>query len=174
MNIRLKLENEHSKSLTLQIVDYIGNDSKKFKELTSVFLSLDNRLSQRAAWPISYIASAHPELIKPYFGIFIKKLRDNSQHPAIHRNILRAFEEIDIPEKYQAELLDECVKFITASHYPAAVRAFAISVATNISKQHKELANELKLIFNELTQYPQQPAIRVRVKRSMNELGKIK
>jgi hypothetical protein len=174
MNIKARLESEHSKILTHQIVDYVGSDAKKFKELCSVFLSSDTRLSQRAAWPLSYIASAHPALIKPYFGTFIKKLKDESQHAAIHRNILRVFEEINIPEKYQAELLDECVKFITASHYPAAVRAFAITVATNISKKHVELAKELSLILNELIQYPQQPAIRVRVKRSLQELNAIK
>jgi hypothetical protein len=35
------------------------------------------------------IGITHPELITPYIEKFIEKLNEDSQHPAIYRNLLR-------------------------------------------------------------------------------------
>ena len=171
MNIQDRLAAEHSKSLTLAIVEYIGDDKKRFKQLLDIFLKGDYRLSQRAAWPLSYVCIKYPQLIKPYFSQLIKMLEEPGKHPAIKRNILRIFETIEIPEKYQAILIDECFKIISDPSQPAAIVAFAITTATKLCKPFPELSREIKLMLNELIIFEQKPAIKVRVKRAMKMLN---
>ena len=65
MDIREALLEEHSKSQRNKIVKYIGTDKKKFAELMRVFFGNENRMTQRAAWPLSYSVAEHPELITP-------------------------------------------------------------------------------------------------------------
>jgi hypothetical protein len=75
MDIKQRLSEEHSKSLTMAVVDYIAEDKTKFKILMDLFLNGQVKLVQRAAWPLSYVAIAHPKLIKPYLGKLIIKLQ---------------------------------------------------------------------------------------------------
>lgn len=171
MNILSALEKEHSKSLTAAIVNYIGNDKKRFKELMDVFLKGEYRLTQRAAWPLSYAGIAEPKLVKPYIGQLIKKLNAPGQHPAIPRNILRLFQEIEIPEKYQADLLDACFRIIQNPSLPVAIIAFAITTAAKLCRPFPELRNELLLVLNQLNSYPQTAAINVRVKKAIKDLN---
>jgi len=170
MDLRKRLEQEHSKALTLAIVKYIGDDKKRFKELTNIFFEGEYRLTQRAAWPLSYVAIAHPALLKPYFDKLIKKLDDQTCHPAITRNIFRVLQEIDIPEKYQGVLVDKSFRAIMSETQPAAVRAFAITVAAHICKSYPELRNELLIILKELNSLPQLPSMKVRIKAALKEL----
>jgi hypothetical protein len=170
MNIKLRLGEEHSKNLTLAIVNFIGQDKKRFKELMTVFFGGDHRLTQRAAWPFSFVAIAHPELLKPYFGKLVAKLKEGDAHPAIARNILRTFQEVDVPEKFQGELVDICFKCIMSEMKPIAIRAFAMSVAARICKHYPELKNELLLILKDLALLPQTPAIKVRIKSALKQL----
>ncbi len=48
---------------------YIGNNKARLKELMALFQSGNYRLGQRAAWPLSYILKAIPELIADYFKV---------------------------------------------------------------------------------------------------------
>lgn len=170
MNIRERLTAEHSKTLTTAIVNYIGDDKKRFKELMAIFLAGDYRLTQRAAWPMSFTAMLHPKLITPYFEKLVNLLRNTGNHPAINRNILRMFQEINIPEKYQGSLIDICFGFIIDATCPSAIRAFALTTAAKICAPHAELKNELLLIINDLMQFAQPPAIKSRIKSALKIL----
>ncbi|MBA3665762.1 MAG: hypothetical protein H0W61_16390 [Bacteroidetes bacterium] len=171
MDLKAAIEAEHSKSQTNKIVRYIGDDKKKFKELVTVFLQSEYRVTQRAAWPLSEIAIAHNDLIVPYLKKLVEILKATDQHPAIPRNILRIFSAIDIPEKYHGELIDICFGFITEVKHPIAVRAFAITVASHICSHYPELKNELVMVLEELRKYPQPPAITVRIKSAVKQLN---
>lgn len=170
MNIEKKLRNEHSKATVTSIVNYIGNDKTRFKELMGIFLNGEYRLTQRAAWPMSYVAIEHPTLIKPYLEKLISILTEKNHHPAVTRNILRLLQEIEIPEKFHGKLVDICFNFITNQTQPLAIRAFAITVAANICVLYPELKNELKLILNDLNQFPQAAAIKVRIRKANQAL----
>ena len=170
MNIRERLAAEHSKTLTTAVVNYVGEDKKRFKELITIFFKGESHLKQRAAWPLSYIVINHPKLLEPYFDDFIEKLNDVAAHPAIARNIFRVLQEIKIPEKYEGILVDKAFKVIMSEMQPAAVRAFAITVAAKISKQYPELKNELLIILKELGSMPQLPSMKSRIKMALKEL----
>lgn len=169
MDIRKRLEEEHSKTLTMAIVKYVGEDKKKFRELLTVFLQGGYRVTQRAAWPLSNIAVAHPQLIAPHLGKLVAKLNEPGHHPAVTRNILRIFQDLDIPEKYHGSLVDTCFGLITSEAVAPAIRAFAITTAANICKPYPELRKELSLVLGDLARFPQPPAIKHRLKLALKE-----
>jgi len=73
MDLYQLLIEEHSKRQCDRIVRYIGKDKDRFAVLMDLFFQGEYRITQRAAWPMSYCVRAHPELIRPYF----KPLLDN-------------------------------------------------------------------------------------------------
>jgi hypothetical protein len=170
MDIKESLEAEHSKTMTTRIVNYVGDDARRFKALMDLFLKGEYRITQRAAWPISYCVIEHPQFIKPYYAPLMKKMQEQGHHPAITRNILRMFQDLEVPEKYCGTLIDLCIKFMMSELQPTAIRAFSITVACNICKRFPELKQELLLVINDLQNHPQLPAVRHRIKMAIKEL----
>ncbi len=170
MFIQSLLEQEHSKAQTMKVVNYVGADKHRFKELMHIFLKGEYRLTQRAAWPMSYCAMRYPELIKPYFDALIKKIQAKDQHPAVTRNILRLFQDVEVPEKHCGLLLDLCLAYMRSEMQATAIRAFSITVASGICQRYPDLKNELILVLEELQQYPQLPAVNHRIKKELKAL----
>ncbi|HKQ74593.1 MAG TPA: hypothetical protein VJ810_12955 [Blastocatellia bacterium] len=146
MDIRQALMDEHSKRQTMAIVDFIGNDAKRFAELMKLFFAGDNRLTQRAAWPMNYCAERHPELIYPYLPKLLDCLKRDDMHDAVKRNVVRLLQYIEIPRRLIGKVYAHCVDLIDDAYEPVAVRAFALTVAARIAKSEPDLMNELRLI----------------------------
>ncbi len=81
MDLLKLLRAEHSKKNTDRIVGYISDDKDRFAQLMQLFFKGEYRITQRAAWPLSYCVRRHPELITPYF----KPLLDNLDRTDIQR-----------------------------------------------------------------------------------------
>lgn len=145
MNIRAELDREHSKDVTNKIVIYVAGDRSRMKELVDLMLGNDHRICQRAAWPLSVIAEKNSSQLKPHFRKLLNKLKEEGNHPAINRNILRAFQYIEIPDKYEGETLDECFILLNKVDSPLAIKVFAMQVIFNLTQKYPELCNELKL-----------------------------
>jgi hypothetical protein len=172
MNLRKTILAEHSKSQANKIINWVGDDKKRFAELVHLFLNDEYRVVQRAAWPLSYIAIEHPQLVKPYVGKFVKMLLVKDKHPAVARNVLRFFQFIEIPKKYHGEIVNACFEFLIKSEYPIAFKAFSMKVLSNITQKEPELKRELKLVIEELMKEGS-PGIKARGRNVLLELGKI-
>lgn len=170
MNLKSTLEQPQSKTNVLKIIKYIGDDHTRFKELIALFLGKDTILIQRSAWPLSYVVIQNPTLVKPYVGKFVKLLNKEGNHSAVNRNLLKIMEEVEIPQKYQSQLFDTCIKIITNPANAIACIAFAITVATKICKPYKELSNEFIIVLKHIQTYEQAPAVNVRVKKAYKTL----
>src|SRR5512143_3955685 len=102
MNIREALLAEHSKRQTARIARYIGSDRERFAELMRWFFTGPYRVTQRAAWPMSYCAERHPELILPYLGRLLKFAERDDVHDAVRRNAMRVLQYVDVPDRLRA------------------------------------------------------------------------
>ena len=170
MNYAERLEIQQSRALTTAIAKHVGDDYKRFKVLAKLVFGSDKILQQRAAWPFSEIILTHHNWMKAYWNQCAETLKDESLHEALHRNVLRCLQVVEIPEEYQANILDTCLKAIMSERRAIAVRAFSITVAANICIHQPELKRELRLILNELAQQPMNAALQVRVKRALKVL----
>jgi len=139
MNIREALSEEHSKAQCKKIVDYIGDDKKKFAELMKAFFAGEYRITQRAAWPMSYCVREHPELIIPYFEKLFGMLQKPGVHNAVIRNITRLLQHVQIPRRYHGKIMTTCFDYIASETAPIAVKAFSLTVLNNLSNDYPDI-----------------------------------
>lgn len=172
LNLRETILEEHSRSQANKIIRWVGNDKKRFAELVHLFTADEYRVVQRAGWPLSDIVIAHPELIKPYLGKFVKLLSKKGMHDAVIRNVLRIMQFIELPAKYHGEVVNACFEFLLKHEYPIAYKALAMTVLLNITKHEPELKRELKIVIEEMMKEGS-PAIRARGKNVLKELARI-
>jgi hypothetical protein len=148
MDIRQALVAEHSKRQTMDIVEYVGDDARRFAELMEIFFAGEYRLTQRAAWPMNYCAERHPELILPYLPRLLDCLKRKDMHDAVKRNVVRLLQYIEIPRRLAGKIYARCFDLVDEPDEPVAVRVFALTVAARIAKSEPDLMNELRLLVS--------------------------
>jgi len=146
------------------VVREIGDDPERFAALVELLFGNEYRLTQRAAWPLSIICRKNPKLVQPYIHQLVLKLTEPA-HPALHRNILRIFQDdIKIPEEEYGLLAEACFKFMYDAETPIAIKCFAMTVVHHICKAEPDLSPELCLYIQERLPY-ESPAFRGRGKK---------
>lgn len=148
MELLSLLEAAHSKTQMQKIVDWVGNDQKRFDELVKLFLTSEYRIIQRASWPLSNCAVNNPQFIKKHFKELIRHMKDAKQHSAVRRNVLRIFNHIDLPEKLHGELMSLCIAYIEDPNEAIAVQAHSLGILTKLTKLYPEIRAEVQLIIN--------------------------
>ena len=168
MNIKEALEAEHSKTLTLRIINYIGADTERMAELMACFFSDQYRL--RASWAVGYMAEMNPKLIEPYLEHMILNL-NNPVHDAIMRNTMRVFRDLPtISDELLGLTTDVCFRYVTTPSVAVAIRSFAMRVLEKICQKVPELKEELRLTLEDLMQYETAPAFRSSAKSVLKQI----
>lgn len=172
MNLRTEILKEHSKAQCTKIVNWVGNSQQRFDELFKSFLTAEYRVTQRAAWPISYCVIAHPRFINKHWKQLINNLKKPNLHDAVKRNSIRLMQNLEIPEKYQGEIMDICFTYLQSPAEATAVKVFSMAVLGNLAKKYPEIKSELKLMIED--QLPGQTAgFKNRGKKVLNQLEKL-
>ncbi len=156
MNLKDTILKEHSKEQCNKIVQWVGNNEKRFNELFHLFIIGEYRVTQRAAWPLSYCAIAHPEFMKGNFEKLLINLKKPNLHDAIKRNTVRLLDAIDIPVKYEGRIMELCFTYLESPDEAVAVKAFSIGILGKLAKKYPEIIPEIKLMIEE--QLPHQSA----------------
>jgi hypothetical protein len=172
MNLEEALLKEHSKKQCDAIVKYIGDNKERFALLMDLFFKGEYRITQRAAWPMSYCVRNHPSLIKPYFKLLLDNLSKNGIHDAVLRNTVRLLQDVEIPKKFHGRVMNICFDFIQSNETAVAIKAFSLTILQNLSKQYPEIIPELKLIIEERWEH-ETAAFRSRAKRFLKAAGKL-
>ncbi len=134
MIIKEELLQEHSKSQTNKIADYIGNNKNRFKELMTLFLGKNELLNQRSAWVVSTVFKTQPQLISPYLKPIIKNMH-HPVHDAVKRNTLKILQNLAIPSDLQGEVCQICFPLLQSHNTAIAIKVFAMTVIKNICKE---------------------------------------
>ncbi|MEQ8424829.1 MAG: hypothetical protein RIA63_08960 [Cyclobacteriaceae bacterium] len=172
MNLINELQKDFNKATCDKIVAYIGNDQKRFTELVRAFLGEPHRVTQRAAWPLSYCVKKHPEIIKPHLKKIIQNLKNPKIHDAVKRNTVRFLQFIEIPKPLHGAALDICFTFLQDPKEPIAIRVFSMTVLGNLTKEYPDLKNELITIIEDQMPYGSAGFV-ARGKKILKELRKL-
>ncbi|MEI9944797.1 MAG: hypothetical protein WDN26_11310 [Chitinophagaceae bacterium] len=170
MKLRKEILAEHSKSQKDKIVNWVGNSQERFDELFNLFLKDEYRVTQRAAYPLSYCIIKYPGLLKKHWGKLIKNLSKKDLHNAIKRNTVRMLQDIAIPEKYHGEIMNICFEYIQSPEEAVAVKAFSLTVLDNLSKIYPDIKPELKTIIEDRWNY-ETAAFRSRAKKILKKIS---
>lgn len=166
MQLRSEILKEHSKAQAQKIIDWVGHSQERFDALVQLFLGDEYRVTQRAAWPLSYIAIEHPALTKKHLPVFVKLLGKAKLHKAVRRNVVRLLQFVEIPEELHGELMNYCFDFIADVNEAAAVKAFSLTILEKLSKQYPDIQSEIKTIVQERWDY-ETPAFHARARKWM-------
>jgi hypothetical protein len=169
INIHQLLQEEHSKKQTHRIVKYIGNDKARFAVLIGLFFKGEYRITQRAAWPLSYCVRAYPELIQPYFKPLLDNLARKDLHVAVIRNTVRLLQDVEIPRRFHGRVMSACFEFIQGPETPIAVKAFSLTILGTLAADYPDILPELKLIIEEQWEHAT-PAFRSRARKVLKGL----
>jgi hypothetical protein len=170
VDIEKLLRQEHSKKQTDKIVDYVGDSKDRFARLIRLFFKGEYRVTQRAAWPLSYCVRRHPELIAPYFKQLLDNLQRKDIHVAVIRNTVRLLQDVDIPKRMQGRVMSICFDFVADMETPIAVKVFSLTILSNLSAVYPEIGGELRLLIED--QWDQAtPGFRSRAKRALKKMG---
>jgi hypothetical protein len=169
MDLLKLLRAEHSKRQCDRIVAYIGSDRGRFAQLIELFFRGEYRITQRAAWPLSYCVRQHPQLIAPYYRQLLDHLGRKDIHVAVVRNTVRLLQDVSIPKRWQGRVMSVCFEFVEDPATPIAVKAFAVSILSNLSAEYPEIKGELKTLIE--SQWEQAtPAFRSRARKILKAM----
>lgn len=141
-----------------------------------LILALDNNqlISNRAMWVLNHCNDLEFDRIKPFYVKLINHLKNKNLHSGVIRSILRMFQSYPVPKKLEAFILDKCFEYLKNPSESIAVRAFAMTVALNISKPYPELLNELSIVLNHLSATEQSAGLINRTKNTLKGITKLK
>jgi len=169
MDILKLLRAEHSKKQTDRIVEYIGDDKERFAALIKLFFMGEYRITQRAAWPLSYCVRRHPKLIDPYYRQLLDNLCRKDIHVAVIRNTVRLLQDVSIPKRWHGRVMSICFDFVADPETPIAVKAFALTVLGNLAAKYPEIRSELRLVIEGQLEHAT-PAFRSRARKVFGRL----
>ncbi|MBS1660637.1 MAG: hypothetical protein JST68_06260 [Bacteroidetes bacterium] len=138
--------------------------------LIRLFFEGEYRITQRAAWPLSYCVRNHPGLIGPYFKRLLDNLQRKDIHVAVIRNTVRLLQDVAIPKKHQGRVMSICFDFIQSPETPIAVKAFSLTILSNLSVDYPEIKTELRLIIEDQYEHST-AAFRSRAKKVLKAMG---
>jgi hypothetical protein len=151
-----------------RIIKYIGRDETRFAVLMKLFFKGEYRLTQHAAWPMSYCICQFPNLANPYFKKFIDQLSDTNAHPAARRNIVRLLQFVEIPKRLHGKIMDLCFQFISNPEETIAVKAFSLSILSKLSEIYPEILAEIKTVIEVRWEF-ETPAFRSRARKILKQ-----
>lgn len=153
MNLLKELQKGFNKATCDRIVTYVGNDQERFSVLVDAFLNSEYRITQRAAWPLSYSVKKHPNLIEPHLKNIITNLKKPNLPDAVKRNTVRFLQFIEIPKSLHGIALDNCFKLLQDKKEPIAIKVFSMTVLANLVNEYPELKRELIDIIEDQMPY---------------------
>jgi hypothetical protein len=168
MDLRKAIQQEHSRTQTDKILEYVGNNPSRFKALVDVFLEGPHRTTQRAAWPLGYCVERNPKLITPHLGHILDYLKKPGIHNAVKRNTVRFLQFIDIPRRYQGKVAATCFQYLESKE-PVAIKAFSMTVLANIAMHNPELKQEIVIVIEDQLPYSS-PAFTGRARKVLQQL----
>ncbi|HSQ43903.1 MAG TPA: hypothetical protein VLM16_02835 [Ginsengibacter sp.] len=156
MNLEEIILKEHSKKQCDKIVQWVGNSQARFNELFHLFLTDEYRVTQRAAWPLSYCVIEHPGFLLNNYQKLLSNLNKPNLHDSIKRNTIRLLQAVDIPQEYEGMVMEICFNYLESPGEAVAIKAFSLTVLGNLAKKYPEIIPEVKLMIEE--QLPHQSA----------------
>ena len=148
--MRELLTKKASRLNSYQVVAMVGQDYELYKELIGLIVENVSPISEKAAWAMNHCYENGVGFFEDYFSEMTQVLSEINYSDSIKRNIVRIFQFIDIPEQFQASIINSCFALVTDKKSAIAVKAFSLGVLEKMVKIYPELKNELVAVIEDL------------------------
>ena len=141
--MRELLAKKSSRVNSYQVVALVANNPERFKELVEIIVSNESPYCEKASWAMNHCYEEGTDFFDNYYKELTAILPDDTYSDSVKRNIVRILQFKEIPEKYQASVIDSCFYLVNKKDTAIAVKAFSLGVLENMVKLYPELKNEL-------------------------------
>lgn len=148
--MRELLTKKASRANSYKVVEICGHDYENYQELIRLIVNYECPISEKAAWAMNHCFEDGLGFFEDYFEQLVPIIGDNKYTDSVKRNIVRILQFVDIPEKYQASIIDSCFDLVINKKTAIAVKAFSLGVLENMTKLYPDLKNELIAVIEEL------------------------
>jgi len=148
MNPPEALRQEHSRAQTDRVAAWVGRDRRRFGVLVELLTGNDRLLAQRAAWVVSVVAEARPELLTGHVARLLDHLRTPGLHPAVVRAVFRSLQTVPVPGELEGRVLAAAMAALGGS-VPVAVKVFAMTVLKRLAGGQPALLAEVRALVEE-------------------------
>ncbi len=149
MNLRNEILKEHTKSNTLQIAEWAGDNPVRVRALVTLFLEDEYRVAQRTAWILNTVAEKHPAIVTPHLEAMVSKMQEPGVPVAVKRNVIRMLQFLDIPEPIHGPVMQICFDWLADPGETVAVRCFSMTVLAKLARIYPEIVQELRLVIED-------------------------
>lgn len=143
------------------------------ENMRAVALLIDDAdlvLARRASWVFHHGGEFFPQHVPPLVPLLLPPL-DANRHPAIRRNVVRALQMVDLPEKQLGPVVSRCFDYLIDPAESVACRAFSVEVLWRACQQESELMPELEETLLAVMDHAK-PGLRHRAKRTLRAIEK--
>lgn len=151
-----------------QVMAWVGHSARRFDALVQLVTGDDIKLAQKAAWPMSYVAEAHPDWVIKHLPALMAVIQKPGVHRAVVRSVIRLLQFVDIPEELHGQVMDNCFRYIEDIKEKPAVKAFALTVLHKLSKTYPEILHEIRAIIRSRLEH-ETPAFKSRARVFLKE-----
>jgi hypothetical protein len=171
VNLAEELISNYSSGKIEKIAKHAIANRTVFEELMTYYIGENQRLAQMASWCVSHAVDIDKSIIIPYIQNLVDVLYKSNKHDAVIRNALRILQFVEIPEYLQGKVMNKCFEFIEQPLYPAAFKAYSLTVIFNLSMIYPDIKSELKTVI-EILLPTESAAFKSRGKKILNKLNK--
>ena len=165
------LAKKASRVNSFQVVSLVANNAEKYRELIEIIKENNCPYSEKAAWAMNHCHDDGTGFFDEYYPELTQILADKSYSDSVKRNIVRVFQFKQIPEEFQASVINSCFDLVTNKDTAIAVKAFSLGVLENMVKLYPELKNELTACIEDMLPTASS-GIKNRGKHILKRLGK--
>ena len=116
--MRELLAKKSSRVNSYQVVALVANNPERFKELVEIIVSNESPYSEKASWAMNHCYEEGTDFFDNYYKELTAILPDDTYSDSVKRNIVRILQFKEIPEKYQASVIDCCFYLVNKKIKP--------------------------------------------------------
>lgn len=149
MLLREEILNDRSKENVMKAARYACSSVKRFSELVDCVVSKEKRLPELASWCLGWAVKLKPLMVLPHLETVVAQMENEATSETVKRNMLRILEDVDIPESFHGRVMNACFRFVEDPATAVAIKAFSLTVLSNLSRHYPDILPELKLLIEE-------------------------
>lgn len=146
-----------------KVMAWVGHSPRRFDALVQLVAGEDRKLAQKAAWPMSYVAAAHPDWALKHLPALLATIKKPDVHNGVVRSVVRLLQFVDIPEELNGEVMDSCFRYIEDIREKPAVKAFALTVLHQLSQTYPDILPEIRTLVASRIEH-ETPAFKARAR----------
>lgn len=144
MDYRNQLLNPISKGFVDDIVKNVLDNEDHFLPFFQLMFDVEERVAWRAGWACSKISTKRPLWFLPSHVQQLVQLAQSTKYQGVLRACLSILYDINQPNLYSGEFVNDCFEWMISPKYPIAVQAYAMKLLYQLCLIEPDLAIELK------------------------------